>query len=441
MNSRTCRNRYRSDQALILAWAVVVWLSLNGTLRSENWPQWRGPSGTGVSSERDIPLVWSETRSLLWKCELPAIGSSTPIVWRDAVFVTGITKPGQRVLLRIDGTTGKIIWQREVGQLETVEASPPKVRGKLGLPDLPEPSPVTDGKYVIAPFANGDLAACDFDGNLLWQINLQELYGKYNPRTIHASSPVLFKNYVISTCIQAADTTVGEAASYLVAHDVFSGRERWRTERITRAVGEQADAATTPLLIDVGEQRQLIVMGANQLDGYDPASGKQIWYLPNLTGGQTVSGPTFAQGTLFATRGERGATFGVKVSAEFAGEILRRNIIWERADSSPDHCSPVAWGELLFTVTDDGFGRCLHLPSGHTRWKHRLPGKYRASPIIIEGRVYLQNTEGLCTIVSAAPYYDKLVENQLADEFYASPAVSNGTLYLRGQERLYAIRK
>ena len=250
---------------------------------------------------------------------------------------------------------------------------------------------------------------------------------------------MLFKETMICTCLQPspADVSPRPAESYLVAYSLKDGAQKWKTPRKTKAVGEQAEADTTPLLVHLDDRDQLLVLGANQLDAYDPATGDRIWLLPNLTGGRSVAGPIIDSGIIYAVRGGKRDTFALKPGGE--GELSRRSIEWERNDTSPETCSPVAWGEWLFTITDDGNVCCRHAASGNSRWKHRLPGTYLASPMVTEGRVFFMNTAGLCTVISAAPYYDKLTENRLDDEFAASPAVSDGRLFLRGRKALYCI--
>jgi outer membrane protein assembly factor BamB len=206
-----------------------------------------------------------------------------------------------------------------------------------------------------------------------------------------------------------ADQQAKPVESYLVAHDLRSGRLAWKVARNTKADAEQCDAYTTPLLATLDGKQQLIVMGGNQLDAYDPATGEQLWYLPDLVGGRTVTGPTTAHGMIYTTRGMRGDLIAVK--PDKAGELTFRDIAWTYGEGTPDTCCPVVWKDLLFTITDDGIARCFDAASGNLKWKERLKGKYKASPIAAEGRIFFLNTEGLATVVSAAPRFDKLVEN------------------------------
>lgn len=412
---------------------------------ADNWPQWRGPRGTGVSRETDLPLVWSEKTALAWKTPLPGAGASTPAVWEQAIFVT--SQSGEQMLLsRLDKATGKIVWTKTVASA----AVPRKVEGRgrqkfHDLHNLASPSPVTDGKVVVTHFGNGDLAAYDFDGRQLWQRNLQSDHGAYTIWWGHANSPVIHGELVISVCMQDSLADLPEhadrpAASYLVAHELATGRTRWHTPRMTGGKTEECDAYTTPLLFETPQgTKQLIVMGGNHLDAYDPDSGKLLWQLPKLFGGRTVTGPTIAADRLFATRGMRGPLVAVKLGG--MGKLDSSAITWEYRTGTPDSCSPVAWDEFLFLVTDDGAARCLLQSNGNLKWQQRLKGNYKASPLAADGRIYFLNTAGLCTVVAADGRFQKLTENQLDDETLASPALSDHRIYIRGKKSLYAIER
>lgn len=208
---------------------------------------------------------------------------------------------------------------------------------------------------------------------------------------------------------------------------------------MTGAPAEQADSYTTPLVVSRNGARQLIVMGGNQVDGYDPRTGKQLWYLDKIAGGRTVTGPTVADNLLVVTQGQKGPMLGIELGKQ--GELSRRDVAWKFSSGTPDTCSPVAWNRLLFTIADDGIARCFDLASGNLKWKNRLPGSYKASPIAADGRIYFLNTEGTATVISATSYFDKLTENELDDETIASPAASDGRIYIRGRRHLYCIRQ
>jgi len=410
---------------------------------AENWPQWRGPHGTGVSNETGLPIIWDENRSIIWKCALPQWGTSTPAIWDDAVFVTSHIEDDKLLLMRIDKRSGEIHWTREVGSGTAPRESAKRSTQKFHrLHNLASPSPVTDGKSVVVHFGNGDLAAYDFDGNQTWKRNLQEDNGVYTIWWGHANSPVLHDGLVISVCMQDSLTDLQQnpVESYIVAHDVRDGFVNWKITRTTKADAEQCDAYTTPLLADLDNRRQLIVMGGNQLDAYDPTNGARLWFLPGLVGGRTVPSPSVGHGLVFAVQGLRGPLLGVKPKlTDGETELTYRDVKWKYKSGTPDTCCPVLWDNWLFTVTDDGVARCHDTTSGYVKWKARLPGKYKASPVAVDGRVFFLNTDGQCSVISASSHLDRLTTNQLDDETIASPAISDGQFFIRGKKTLYCI--
>ncbi len=413
-----------------------------------NWPQWRGPQGTGVSNETGLPVDWNSSRGIIWKTDLPEWGDSTPAIWGNSIFVT--TQHGDDLLLlKLEKATGRILWTRTVG---TGDFKRIPVNMKTGeqrkrqnfhpLQNQATPSPVTNGVVVVVHFGDGDLAAYDFEGKQLWHHNLEIENGRYTVWWGHANSPVIFGNSVISACMQdsLADIAKTPAESYLVAHDLQTGKQQWKTLRMTGAKAEECDAYTTPLVAEVDGKPQMIVMGGNQLDAYNPASGKQIWFLPGIVGGRTVGGATVADGLVFATQGKSGPLLAVKPGDQ-TGKLPHSDIAWKLDHGTPDSCTPVAWEDHLFTLQDAGRVRCIDIHTGHLLWTEHVKGQYKASPVAAEGRIYLLNTSGLCTVISASDKFEKLAENQIDDDTIASPALSDHRIYLRGHKAIYCLGK
>jgi outer membrane protein assembly factor BamB len=405
-----------------------------------NWPQWRGPDGNSVTAEKGLPLEWAKDRNVLWKCPLPGDGASTPAIWGDALFVTS-QRDQELLLLRVSKASGKVEWERSVGG-GAVRRKTPQPRGEQKfhpLHNLASPSPVTDGQRVFVHFGNGDLAAYDCDGTQLWHRNLQKDFGPYTIWWGHANSPVLYKDLVITVCMQDSLKDLGQPPvdSYLVAHDQKTGELRWKTLRNTQAKAEECDAYTTPVFAEVDGRTELLVMGGNQLDAYDPATGKQVWYLPGLSGNRTITGPTVAAGMVYATCGMRRDLVAVKPGG--SGEVPPSAVAWRTKDSTPDSPCPVVSNGLVFIVSDQGWAQCFDAKTGESKWKQRLPGDHKASPLAAEGRIYFVSLNGSCTVVAAAATFEKLAENRLDDSLIASPAVSDGKLFLRGRKALYCL--
>ena len=428
--------------------AIVFLFAIARPAAAENWPQWRGPQGDGTSRETGLPIAWSEDSGIEWKCKLPEWGTSTPIVWDDAVFVTSHANNRELVLLKINKQTGRIEWTRQVG---TESITPVKQLSKRRemrrrqefhwIHNLATPSPVTDGEVVVVHFGSGELAAYDFQGRQLWHRNLQEEHGNYTVWWGHSNSPVLYEDLVISVCMQDSchDLSDELAPSYLVAHDKLSGKQRWKTMRMTGATGEHCDSYTTPVFRTHRGRLEMIVMGGEVLDAYDPATGKQWWQLPGLVSNRAIPSPVAAGEMIYATLGLRRALVAVKPGGD--GRRTRDDIVWKYDQGISDSPSPVVAGELLFTVSIDGIVRCLDAHSGRLKWKDRLKGHYYASPITAEARVYFLNMEGLTTVVSASSRYDKLTENQLDDSTIASPVAGGGKIFIRGRKWLYCLTK
>ncbi len=422
---------------------VLLTLLLLGVIpaRGDNWPQWRGPRGDGVSAEKHLPLQWSEKEKILWTCRLPGEGDSTPAVWCDAIFLT--SQEGEDLLaLRIDRSSGRIVWSRKVGtgvaNRQTPDGEKRRHQKFHKLHNLASPSPVTDGEVVVFHFGNGDLAAYNFDGKQLWRRNLQKEEGTYSIWWGHANSPVLFQDVVISVCMQDSLADLGDslAPSYLIAHDKRTGAVKWKTPRQTQATAEQCDSYTTPLLHKLGDRWELVVMGGNQLDAYDAATGKQLWALPGIVGGRTITGPTAANGLVYATQGMRGPLLAVRPPKR---KDDKPEIVWQQTKGTSDSPSPVAWDNLLFWVSDNGIVHCCDARTGERKWEERLPGDYKASPLAADGRIYFLNRAGLCTVVAAAPQFHKLAVNEIKGDTIASPAVSDGRIFLRARSALYGI--
>jgi len=437
----------RAIGVAVVAACVGVVFSL-GVALAENWPQWRGPEGSGISREVGLPITWSETSGVVWKCDLPPWGASTPAIWANAIFVTTHTDDGRLLLLKIDKSTGRIDWTRQVGQgtadrqAPGKKAWPPRGRQKFhNTQNLASPSPVTDGDLVVVHFGNGDLAAYDFQGNRLWGRNLQDDHGRYTIWWGHANSPVLYQDLVISVCIQdsLSDMGVERAPSYLVAHDKRTGQMKWKTMRPTDAPAEAADSYTTPVFWNGRGRTEMIVMGGLILDAYDPASGRRLWDLAGLEGDRVITGPVVSGDTVYLTQGKRKDVLAVKLGGD--GHRSTADILWRHGGPTPDSSTPVVSGGLVFLVTDDGIAKCLNAKTGEPAWQQRLKGNYRASPLAAEGRIYFLNMKGLATVIDAADHFHRLAENQLNDDTIASPVASDGKLFIRGHKTLYCLGK
>jgi len=423
-----------------IAVLCLHWCATPG--EAQNWPQWRGPEGDSVVRLGTLPLHWSERQGLAWKVELPGWGDSTPAIWNDTIFVT--TQVDQDLLLLcLKKQTGAVQWTKTVGKAELkrrTSGDPKRAHRFHDLHNLASPSPVTDGERVIVHFGNGDLVCYNFAGDEQWRHNLEQEHGGYTIWWGHANSPVLFGDLVISVCMQDSQSGIAEklAPSYLVAHDKKTGAQVWKQARMTGAEAESGDSYTTPLLTTVNQQPLLLVMGGNQVDAYHPQTGAQLWAVPGLVGGRTITGPTIGHGRVYVTNGMRGPLNAVTLSGKGQRE-KKEAVAWSLEQGTADTCCPVLWSDLLYFVADNGVASCLDAHSGRRLWQERLKGNYKASPLAGNGRIYFLNQQGVCTVITADSRFQKLAENDLAEEFIASPAAADGHLFLRSKKHLFAV--
>jgi outer membrane protein assembly factor BamB len=397
------------------------------------WPQWRGPTGDSVAPGRGLPTHWSQTENVVWKTPLPGWGNSTPAIWQDVLFVT--TQDGERLLLlQLDRRSGKISWQREVGTGKPRRKDPVGNGRFHDEQNMATPSPVTDGRHVWAHFGTGDLACYDLAGTKKWIINLARRFGPYTIWWGHANSPVLVGDMIISVCIQ---DPAGGGPSYVVAHDKNTGDEKWTTQRVTGAVKEPADSYTTPILYRHDGRTEVLVFGGNVLDAYDPASGKRLWQCTAFKGNRVISGPTLAGHTVFAVEGMKGPVFAINAD-DSAGDDETR-VLWKYRGATPDAASPLAVNGLVFLVNNDGMAFCLDAQTGKEQWKHRLGGPFRASPLAAGGKVYFFGKDGKATVVPAERAFQIVGQGDLDEEIIASPAAAGGDLFVRTKVHVYRI--
>jgi len=416
-------------------WAFALLLLTNspdGVSAKDNWPQWRGPTGDSVTLSKNLPMKWSKTENVVWKASLPGWGTSTPAIWGDAIFLT--TQEQDRLLLvRLDRANGKISWQREVG------TGTARYKGPLGFGrfhdehNLATPSPVTDGKHVWVHFGNGDLACYDFAGKQIWSLNLTKKFGPYSIWWGHGNSPVLFENLLISVCMQ--DPKGGQ--SYVVAHDKLTGDEKWLVKRDTGAASEPADSYTTPIFYRHDGRTEMIVLGGNVLDAYDPATGKRLWHCNAFKGNRVIPGPTLVGDTVYSVQGMKGPLFAIRAGG--TGDVTAGNVRWKYTGATPDASSPVAANGLVFMATLTGAVICLDADTGRELWKERLGETFRATPLVAGDNIYFISKEGKTTVVKAAREFKVVAEAELGEDIIASPAVAGDNLYIRTKEHLYRI--
>lgn len=397
---------------------------------AENWPQWRGPSLTGVSNEKNLPIRWSPEENITWKLTMPSWSGSTPIIWGENIFLN-VADGDDLFLWCVDRRQPSLLWKKHLGGGNI----------KLRKQNMSSPSPVTDGRNVYVMTGTGILKGFDFKGNELWMRDIQKDYGRFGLNWGYASSPLLYQD---SLYVQVLHGMKTDDPSYVLRIDKKTGKTIWRVERPTDAIQESPDAYTTPTLLRYGKEVEIVISGGDYLTGHDPATGKELWRAGGLNpqknpAYRTVASPIAVDGMIYAcTRARPLLAF----RAGGRGDITTSHLAWS-LNTSPDVPTPVTDGKYFYIVNDRGIVWCLDAKTGQEIYgQQRIkPGTYSASPVLADGKIYITNEEGLTTVMKAGPQFEVLVENPLNDYCLSSPAISEGQIFIRTAQNLYCIGK
>jgi outer membrane protein assembly factor BamB len=399
---------------------TVAFLLLAGTITSysENWPCWRGLRLDGTSLETGIPRVWSSSRNVAWKAELPGIGHASPIIWNDRVFtVTALPQEEARLLLCLDRQTGNILWRK------TVLTSP--MEGKHQLNSHASSTPATDGELVYVAFldvAQMVVAAYDFQGNQRWLVRPGPFASKHG----FCSSPILFKDKVIVNGDHDGD-------SYIVALSRKDGSTVWKTMR-----ENHTRSYCVPIIRDLDGRTQMVLSGDKCVASYDPNDGKRHWIIDGPTE-QFVASIVYNEKSdlLFVTGGfPDHHILGVKPDGH--GNVTKTRIVWRTNRGVSYVPSPISVGDYFFVVSDGGVSHCFQAADGKLMWQERM-GEHHASLVSAEGLVYFLNDNGEMNVVKASGKFEVIAKNELGEKTFASPAISQGQIYLRGDKHLFCI--
>ena len=393
--------------------------------QAQDWPEFRGPTGQGHSSERDLPLEWSESRNLAWKTVVPGTGWSSPVVGRGRVWLTTAIQAGEgrrssAVSLRVlafDVATG-----REVVNVEIVRVERPGYINSKN--SRASPTPILSGDRVYVHFGADGTAALTTSGDVLWRTRLG-----YESQHGNGGSPALYGDLLIVNI----DGDSPEA--YVAALDARTGKVRWKTRRRVPF----AQAYTTPLVIRVGDREQIVSVGAFRTVAYDPLSGREIWRVSYDDGFSNVPRPVYGHGLVYIVSGWTSPPRLLAVRPDGTGDVTRTHVAWTLRRGVPYISSPLLVGDELYVVNDNGILTCLDARTGTSHWQQRLGGNYAASPVFADGRIYFQSEEGVTTVIAAGREFRRLASNQLDGAMLASMAVSGGSLFIRTDTHLYRL--
>ncbi len=391
----------------------------------EPWPDFRGPQGDGHSHASELPLTWSEAENVVWKTAIPGRGWSSPVVSEGQVWLTTATDDGRELsAVAVDCQTGKLLHNIRVFSVEQPQGIDPTNSHA-------SPSPVIDRQHVYVHFGTNGTACLEMrSGSIVWTRCDLEVDHQKGP----GSSPILYGDLLIFQ-------RDGNDVQCLVALNKQTGETVWRTDRSVDLSGRAPDyrkSFSTPLLLTVQGEDQLVSTAAGAVYGYEPGNGRELWHV-EYAGHTMVSRPVADAGMLVVNTGyPRPELWGIRLGG--FGNVTDTHVAWKVMRSVAIKPSVILVDGLVYMVSDaGGVLTCLEAETGTVVWRQRLGGNYAASPLWAKGRLYFFSEEGQTTVVRPGRSYQELAISQLDDGFMASPAVAGKSLYLRTKTHLYRI--
>lgn len=404
----------------------AIALNTSAVAAATEWPQFRGPTGQGLSSAVQVPLQWDEKTNVAWKIAVPGRGWSSPVLSDGKIYLTSaVSDAGSSELtlhaLCFDAGDGRQLWDVEI-----IRPDPAGVAAMHRKNSPASPTPIlADGKLYVH-FGHMGSAALDLSGKVLWK----QTEVKYPPVHGGGGSPVLSGGVLVFS----AD---GGEASFLAGLDAATGAIRWKTPRNSPA--KKQFSFSTPLAIDLDGKTQIISPTSGFVGAYTPADGKELWRVGYGEGYSVVPRPVFANGLLYVSSGFDQPVLHAIQPTGAAGDATETNVEWKLKKGAPCTPSMLVVGDELYMVSDAGIATCADARTGNVHWTERLGGDFSASPVAAEGRIYFQNEVGVGYVVKAAPKFELLSKNPLNERSLASYAVADGALFIRTEAHLWKI--
>ena len=414
-----------------------------------DWPQWRGPSLNGSSPDTGFLEKWSASEGVRWRTPLPGFSGATPVVVGDKVFVSSPNAEKELMLMCFHRRDGKVLWQK-------VLSTGDMTKGRTA-PNMASPSPVTDGKSVYALYGTGDLSALDLDGNTLWKRSLAQDFGRFSLMWLYGSSPLLHEGKLYIQVLQRdpvpADYTHAldgktERESFVLCLDAASGRTLWRVVRPTDAGKESMESYGTPIPLEAGGRKELLILGGDYLTAHSMDSGAELWRAGgfNPKKGEwmrIVSSPVVSGDLAIAAGPKRQPVIAVRSGGR--GDVTDSHTAWKFEEFPPDVCTPVLYAGRLYVLDGDKqMLTALDPKSGQKHWQTSLGVRenFKASPTAADGRIFCVSERGtLVSVDAGSGQVQQSVEMGGGSPTRSSVVLSGGDIILRTAEELICIGK
>jgi outer membrane protein assembly factor BamB len=323
-------------------------------------------------------------------------------------------------LLSFSTTTGEQLYSVEIFYQEAANA--PKIHSKNS---HASPTPIIEGDRIYVHFGHQGTACVSRAGKILWKT--QEL--AYAPVHGNGGTPIVVDDLLIFSCDGAQDP-------FVAGIEKATGKLRWKAPR--KSDVSRKFSFTTPILIDVEGERQLISPGSGEVSALDPQTGEELWRVDYGDGYSVIPKPVFANGLVFICTGY-GRPNLLAIRPDGRGDVTETHVVWQTDRQAPHTPSLLVVGDELYMVADKGVASCLDTQTGKLYWEERLGGNYSASPLYVDGRIYFQSEEGDTTVIAPSREYQKLATSQLGEQTLASYGVVDNALLIRSEKHLYRI--
>lgn len=381
----------------------------------KHWSTFRGAGALGISKYTNAPTEWDiETgKNIKWKVELPRVGTNSPVVWGNRLFMTGADEETREVYC-YDTETGDLLWTKKVEGLEGTPDESPQVNEETG---HAAPTMAVHGDQIFALFANADLASYDFNGNLIWGYNLGLPDNHYG----HSSSLLIYENLLYIQWDQAEN-------SELIALNAATGDDVWAAER------EEISWAS-PILAHTEFGPQVILASEENVDAYDALTGKLLWR-EEVLGGEVAPSPAYSNGIVFAAN-----EYAMAAAIQIGGtsDAVESEVLWEYDMMLPEVSSPIGDSERFYFATSIGEIVCLDAKTGEELWMSEYDDGFYSSPILVGDKIYISDMPGNLYIIKASSEYELINTIPMGDTFFATPAFLDGRIYIRTATHLYCI--
>jgi outer membrane protein assembly factor BamB len=409
---------------------LTLTLALTLSAQGADWFQFRGPDGQGHSDAK-LATEWGPKKNVTWRKEIPGVGWSSPVAVGGKIFLTtAVPKDDSKQpsyslrVLCLNAKSGAIEWDKEVFVQDGKTA--PGIHKKNS---HASPTPVFEDGLLYVHFGHMGTACLNAkDGSMVWAT--QEL--AYKPVHGNGGSPVIVGKHLIFS-IDGTDKQI------VVALDKASGKVAWQTPRENKT-GASPFSFSTPLLITVNDQEQLISAGSGVVMALEPKTGKEIWRVQYGSGYSVVPRPVFANGLVYVCTGYNTPNL-IAIKPDGKGDVTKSHVAFTIKKNAPHNPSPLVVGDALYVVSDSGVLSCLDAKTGVERWNERVEKAYSSSPMYAGGLIYILSEDGTTTVFKPGDSYEEVAKNKLNEKTQASYAIDGTALLLRTEKALYRIEK